>query len=240
MASEYLKWLARDVKPEEKRELTKKEKWQNWWYYHKWHLVIGALILLVVVGLIRDVAANKSNQPDYQVAYVGTGLLPDDTAAALESALAELGEDLNGDGQVLVRVNQYSTYSEEADYASVVSGATLLMADMSSNESFFYLMEDPEDFQATYPVLAYADGTLPEEGGEITGTLWYSWADYPVLTGLALGSYTQMYLTTEVTGDSQEFLSGLYIGRRGFADNASFEYMEGCTALWQKLIAGAE
>ena len=41
MASEYHKWIARNEKPEEKRQLTKEEKWKNWWYYHKWHVVIA-------------------------------------------------------------------------------------------------------------------------------------------------------------------------------------------------------
>lgn len=239
MASEYLKWLARDVKPEEKRELTRKEKWKNWWYYHKWHVVIGLVALLFVIGFIRDVISNRNNQPDYQVAYIGSVSLPDDTAAALESALAQLGEDLNGDGQVLVNVNQYTFDYDSMDYSSVIAGSTLLMADMSNNDSFFFLMEDPEDFQAQYQVLSYSDGTFPEEDEEVTEGLWYSWSDCPTLTGLDLGSYTLDYTMEEITGDSQELLSTLYIGRRGFDSTSAFEYLDGCNALWQKLTENA-
>ena len=37
MASEYWKWKFKDVRPEEKRELTPEEKRKNWWHYHRWH-----------------------------------------------------------------------------------------------------------------------------------------------------------------------------------------------------------
>lgn len=240
MASEYLKWLARDVKPEEKRELTPKEKWKNWWYYHKWHVVIGLIALLCVAGLIRDIVSNRNNQPDFQVAYISATSLPDDTAAALESALAELGEDLNGDGQVLVQVNQYTFSLDSMDYSSVIAGSTLLMADMSNSDSIFFLMEDPEVFQEQYQILSYSDGVYPEEGEEITAPLWYAWSDCPTLTGLDLGSYTLDYTMEEITGDSQVLLSGLYIGRRGFPDEADAEYVKGCNTFWEKMIEGTK
>ena len=35
MAGEYVRWLARVVKPAEKKELTPEEKRRNWWAYHK-------------------------------------------------------------------------------------------------------------------------------------------------------------------------------------------------------------
>lgn len=34
MASEYLKWKYRDVKPDQTVELTPRQKRANWWYYH--------------------------------------------------------------------------------------------------------------------------------------------------------------------------------------------------------------
>ena len=36
MAGEYVRWLARNEKPREKRELSPEEKRRNWWAYHKW------------------------------------------------------------------------------------------------------------------------------------------------------------------------------------------------------------
>ena len=50
MASEYLKYLNRDVKPEgPPPELTPKEKRRNWWYYH-WKIV-AVVCIIVLAGV---------------------------------------------------------------------------------------------------------------------------------------------------------------------------------------------
>ena len=43
-----------DLKPDEPRQLTRKEKAANWWYYHRLHVGIAAAVLAVVVWLAAD------------------------------------------------------------------------------------------------------------------------------------------------------------------------------------------
>lgn len=151
MASEYLKWKYRDVQPDEPVELTPRQKRANWWYYHKWYVLLGAGLLALGIYLGARVLGVGQVKPDYQVAYVGSAALPEETAAALESALADLGTDCNGDGQVLVQLNQYvmgDSSGEGAVYA--YAGSTKLMADLDACESYFFLLEDPEAFQENY------------------------------------------------------------------------------------------
>ena len=107
MASEYLKWKYRDVKPDQAVELTPRQKRANWWYYHKWYVLLGAGLLAASIYLVARALGFGQVTPDYQVAYVGSTALPEDTVTALETALADLGSDCDGDGQVVVRVNQY-------------------------------------------------------------------------------------------------------------------------------------
>ena len=109
MASKYLEWLHRDVQPEVPRELTGKEKFANWWDYHIWHVIAGGILLVILAYLVWHYLGIGQVEPDYQIAYMGTEFLPADTAEALENALAALGEDCNGDGEVTVRLNQYTT-----------------------------------------------------------------------------------------------------------------------------------
>ena len=52
MASEYLKWKYRDVKPRETKELTPAEKRKNWWHYHKWHILTGVVLAAALASLI--------------------------------------------------------------------------------------------------------------------------------------------------------------------------------------------
>ena len=247
MAGEYYRWLARDVKPEEKRELTREEKWKNWWHYHKWHVLIGVVVLLLAANLGMDVLTDYTTAPDYSVAYVGSSYLPEDTADQLAEALAQMGEDLNGRGGVHVTVHQYIIYpAESMDLAAGSMNQTMLYtaqvqlaADLENGSSFFFLMEDPEQFQADYQVLAYPDGTLPGDTETGAQPLFYPWTDCPVLTELPLGGFAVEDFETTYTGDSQDVLSGLYIGRRGFEEGRIPDGYEGCETLWNQLIAGA-
>ena len=240
MASEYLKQKYKDVKPDPPKELTPEEKRKNWWYYHKWHVVGGIVLALLAANLIWDVTGRGKPKPDYQVGYVGSLSLPDDTVSAMGAALAAYGEDLNGDGQVLVRIRQYVS-NADGDPSAVSAIAVQLIADVSEQESFLFLLEDPESFQRYYRALSYRDGSLPPEEDNSVDNMALRWEDCPVLAGLDLGDYThEMFGIGTITGSSQELLSDLYIARRGFWEGTEPEYAENYTALWEALTEGAD
>ncbi len=234
MASEYLKWKYRDVKPEQAQEATPAQRRKNWWYYHKWHIVIGLIVLLIAGGILRS-ALNKV-EPDCQIAYVGRYPLPDDTAAALEAGFASLCGDLNGDGKAVVRLKQYAG---GADIEAAYSAEVTLTSDLLEYESFLFLLEDPVQFQLNYHSLCRLDGSLPEAGDNATEELCLLWSQCPVLAQMALGTYSYTAEGQLVTGSSNELLAGLYIARRGFWEGKTVPNPEGCEALWKKLTEGA-
>ncbi|MDE6590172.1 MAG: hypothetical protein K2K53_07505 [Oscillospiraceae bacterium] len=238
MASEYLKWKYRDVKPAEKVELTRSEKRKNWWYYHKWHVVIGVVLAGIGINILCHALGLGQIRPDYQIAYVGDNALPDDTAAAIEAAFASLGEDLNGDGRITVRLNQYaSTGGFDAEMA--VSAEVTLMADIMNRDSYFFLLENPAWFQVNYRSLRRLDGSLPPEGDYSADGTYLAWGDCPALANMELGSYSYQAVGNTVTGSSDELAAGLSVARRGFWTGESCKYPEGCDALWDKLVEGA-
>lgn len=241
MASEYLKKKYKDVKPEEKRELTPEERRKNWWHYHKWHVAAGAVLIALAAGLLWEALGIGRVDPDYQAAYVGRYSLPEETAQALQEGLASLGEDLNGDGVVSVRLNQYPT-DYGADAEASIASQTALMADLVSCESCLFLLEDPEAFLQNGPILRRLDGSLPEEDEKVpVEELALPWSQCPALAGLPLGEYRYGLPSGEaLTGDSQALLSGLYVGRRGFWTERTCAWPEGCDALWEKMTEGAE
>lgn len=236
MASEYLKKKYQDVKPDTPRELTRAEKRKNWWYYHKWHVGI-VLVLLAIVGSIVWNALSQV-EPDLQIAYVGTAPLPSDTAAALEAGISALAEDLNGDGKVLVHLQQYVS-SPDADPTNVMAAEVQLIADISEQESFLFLLEDPEAFQEKYHTLCRLDGSLPDEGDNSVDGSVLAWNKCPVLAGLDLGDYSYDLFGGTITGHSRDLISGLSIGRRGFWREEDPSFQAGYTALWETLTEGA-
>ena len=220
MASEYLKWKYRDVKPREEVELTPKEKRKNWWHYHKRHVVIGVVAAVFLAVTAWESLGRGGPKPDYQFAYVGSGGLSEDTVSALETGLAALGTDQNGDGKVVVSICQYP-YS--TDPQTVMAVQIRLMADLSDCESYFFLLEDPDQFQASYHILCRLDGSLPEDDEDSAQGMYLPWTQCPALAGL----------------DPDGEVSGLSLARRGFWSEKTAPYPEGCQALWSALTQGA-
>lgn len=242
MASEYLKWKYRDVQPDKPVELTAKERRANWWYYHKWHVVLGVILFLALADIGAHVLGIGKVRPDYQIAYVGSADLPEDTVTALETALAELGTDCNGDGRVIVQLNQYASAAGSGDSDAAMyayAASTALMADLESCDSYFFLLEDPDAFQRNYQILRRLDGSLPDEYDRDYESCYLLWTDCPVLAALPLGGYSETVLTQEISGDSQTLLSGLSLARRGFWTDKAAKYSSECDILWDALTEGA-
>ena len=242
-------WVTKDSQEtyennEPVRTYTKAEKAGNWWHYHKWQVVVVIILLVVAAFIIKDTFFRA--KPDYQVAYVGLQNLPEDTGTALTEALESFCDDRNGDGQVLVQLNQYAVElesgAETTDAYSQMAGITRLSADLSSSDgSYIFLLENPETFQEYTGALRYLDGTIPEDGESAKDweNMVYRWTDCPVLTGLDLGTYTGYTLVDDTTGNNQDVLGELYIGCRGtWTDKAAEGYAED-DVIWQKLTEGA-
>lgn len=242
MASKYLMWKYRDVRPEKPRELTAREKRANWWHYHKWY-VFGGIVLAIALGNILWNALGVGKVvPDCQVAYVGAALLPEDTVSALENALARLIAGEGGDGEIVVKVNQYVSAGGSGDedaamYATATN--TTMMADLTSCDSYFFLLEDPYTFQQKYQVLRRLDGTLPTDFDRDYENCYLAWTDCPALAGLELGSYAETILDQTWSGGNQELLSHFYIARRGFWTDKTVSDPDKCDALWAALTKGA-
>lgn len=242
MAGEYVRWLARDVKPMEKKELTPQEKRRNWWDYHKWHVIIAIVCLLFVVVQVSGVVHSARNKPDYTIAYVGFVELPDELARALETAIATQGEDLNGNGQVQVELVQYRIFDESADadpalWEQAYSASMQLTSNIEMVESMIYLLEDPELFNTGYPVLCHTDGTFPGEDSD--APMYHLWKDCPVLTELELGAISLPTDDGSLVLDCQEAMANIAVARRGLWDDDPTERTDGAIRLFETLIQGA-
>lgn len=221
MAGEYYKWLARDVKPEVKRELTRAEKWKNWWHYFKYHVIIGLVLAGIGISLVCHALGVGQVRPDYAVAYVGTVSLSDETVAALQERFAALGRDENGDGQIHVQINQYVRYSTgDSDTLYFAQAAEAqLIGDITDCDSYFFLLEDPEAFQKSMHVLCGLDGSLPADSDHSAEGKYVLVSDCPALAALS------------------EELGDLALARRGFWTEKETKYAEGCALLWDSLTS---
>ena len=213
-------------KPEESdRQYTPLELAANWLYYHIWPILIFAGIALIIGSWIYSAATNQP--PDYRIAYVGESPLPTSAEAAMKSLFLSLGEDLNGDGKVEVVIKSYNASSNPGLAPQMAAAAVVgLLTDVQSQESHFFLLEDPAAFQQQYPVLAMADGTVPDEEDRSAEGKVYALRDCPILE------------TQEMDELARYALNQLYLGRRYYWGDPP-ENLAAWEQLWAALTAGA-
>lgn len=226
------------AQPEMSEQQKKLKKWKNWWYYHKWYVVCGIILLGIIVNVVGSLLGLWTKSPDFQIAYIGKTELPQDTIDALEQAFIPVASDFNGDGEVIVQINQYIDDVQSSDvetayyaYASEIS----LIGDISNCESYFFLMDDPEHFQQEFQLLASFDGSCPENMDYSIEDKVIAWSDCPILSEPDLGTYSTIISGESVSGSNQDLLSELYLGRRCFLTDNLTDHAEQCSKLWDDL-----
>ena len=206
-----------------KNSNSKQELFYTWFHYHKWTLLAGLFGLCTFIAVTLTVSGIWSKQPDYCIAYVGSHALTDDMYDTVVSVFSENGTDANHDGKVLVQIRQYIVPDDSSADEDMVTSQ--LTTDINACESYFFILENPEDFQYTFGLLQYLNGALPAlddysaDGKTIPLSRSKLFAD--ALSGLDAGS--------------AEFMGSLSIGVRGFWTGKTCENPEENAALWQML-----
>ena len=123
-------------------------KLKNFWFYYKKHVLIGlaALAVLTFLGIQKA----STPKPDYHIALVQAVPCTEAELTALEQRFTAAGEDLNGDGRVLVKVHTYFVDLKEGSDNVGFSNAdpvAALDADLIGNVSGIFLLEDVDTFR---------------------------------------------------------------------------------------------
>ena len=194
----------------------KKRSRANWWYYN-WGIVAVAAMVIVGVAYVAH-GLLTTVDPDYTVAVVTAEALPDEAVQRLQTALADYAEDANGDGAVVVQVNNYTWSADAAltDMNGQMAGATQMNTDLANGESKIWILEDPEGFEQAY-------GALSEKLGADWQTKLMPWSDLPALSALELGSYA-----TAADGSQTVDVQSRFAGY-------SVAVFDASDALWQAL-----
>ena len=194
----------------------KKRSRANWWYYN-WGIVTVAAMVIVGVAYVAH-GLLTTVDPDYTVAVVTAEALPDEAVQRLQTALADYAEDANGDGAVIVQVNNYTWSADAAltDMNGQMAGATQMNTDLANGESKIWILEDPDGFEQAY-------GALSEKLGAEWQTKLIPWRSQPALSGLELGSYN-----TAADGSQTVDIQSRFAGY-------SVAVFDASDALWQAL-----
>ena len=196
-----------DLKPDEEKPLTPKEKRANFWYYNKWKIAAGLLLVVVVGIFIADVVGKVA--PDLNIAVVCQKGIPDAVTNRLGDALVEAGlvPDLNGDGRQMVTVNPYNLNfdeGEQVDYATQMASSVKMVTDLQVAQSVVFLMDNPALMDEYYDCFSEANGAVLVPLEEAAG-----------FAGLDL---TTQNIATGESEDGGKYLEGFTLVRRGLND----------------------
>lgn len=138
----------------------------NLWYYHKWHILVGALVLFVLgVSVVQCV---RNEKPDVSILYVADIDLGNTNRKAVENFIAPYYDDVTGDDKKtmsLAFMNENDKTTKDRLQTEVVAGEhTLYFLDRASFDWLlkFNIFAPLEDIMGTLP-----ENALNEYGIEI-------------------------------------------------------------------------
>lgn len=204
---------------------TKKDKRKNWWYYHKIQLLIILIGIALVFSFVYSIVTKVS--PDYQIGMITSYTLSDGIIESLQDYIAEYADDLNGDGQVVVQINQYTLSSDEnLDYNTLQASVVRFTADASSADSIIYFHDADGLAYFTEDTLSgffsYTDGTAMPEGATDFENAMYSWSEISALEQYQPPTLEDDYMASELSSEDIKALLERYrISIRSLSENIS-------------------
>lgn len=204
---------------------TKKDKWNNFWFYHRVHVIVGIIAVIFVGYLVYDMVTKV--HPDYNVAVLSSQFVSTDVTDMLAEELEKYGEDLNGDGQVVVQVNLFEIAQGEAadsmDVNMQMAGVVKFQADLQMGESYLYFTDDASfsAYGREEGVFAYLDGSAVPEGADDYENMRLPMSECKGLADTQIGEIFQDFSLSvrEVRQDLLEDNPDYYLGAREMYEN---------------------
>jgi hypothetical protein len=116
---------------------TPKGKLAHFWDYHK-GAIIGAAVALAIAAffIVQTVTRVK---PDYQICMATMTTVPEVIVAQMEQELQAYGVDLNGDGKVVVSIQNLNVSMEDsASYDMAAISHQTVLAHMAAQDVLIY------------------------------------------------------------------------------------------------------
>ncbi len=128
----------------------------NLWYYHKWHILVGALVLLVLAVTVTQCI--KKDEPDVCILYVGDMDIGKTGRESVKATFADYYGDVTGDGNkslIITFMGEKDKDTKERLQIEVVAG----------DHSIYFLNKEYFEWLQPYKVLAPLEdvlGVMPE------------------------------------------------------------------------------
>ena len=116
-----------------------KKKFENFWYYYKWHTVLAVFIIAVLIVGTAQCSTKREN--DYLIMLGFKRYVPEKVINSMCDYIEKYGEDINEDGEVIVQIMDVSTYSGQ-DSELFKAASSKMEAESFRNEIMLYIVDD--------------------------------------------------------------------------------------------------
>jgi hypothetical protein len=107
-------------------------------YYYKWHAIIVLVVIILAILTIHDISSRPNY--DYRLMIVSDLYLMQEDTDLLSKRISELGEDVNGDGQILVSVDPvYLESSTAGDMQMIMAAQAKVIGEVTAGETYLFM-----------------------------------------------------------------------------------------------------
>ena len=110
---------------------------ENFWYHHKVGVLVGAFSLFALIIVIGQIVTRE--RPDYKAVLVTENALMPEQVTYFEQFLVPYGEDVNGDGEVVVQITALHLGGKV--YSNQDANAQALQMHLISGDTLLYIYE---------------------------------------------------------------------------------------------------
>lgn len=138
-------------------------KLSHFWYYYKWLVIVIALTAAIFIFFTVQCATRT--QADYSVVLYLNQSVGFEQRIGIQEMLAKSGEDINGDGQVIVEVFDVSFDDREPNINIISANRIKAMGQMSLSNSMIYITDSTRfpEYQA-YGLFQPLDWLTAQDG----------------------------------------------------------------------------
>lgn len=117
-----------------------KEWWKNFWFYYKWHLLVGAIVIGVITATVVDMANHV--EPDIYILFSGEYMLTEEDNQILKERVESTITDVNNDGKVVATLIQIPLKldSERVDETTAASNMQM-QAQFVTGKQHIYVLD---------------------------------------------------------------------------------------------------
>ena len=176
------------------------EEWSHWlenvfWYHYKWYYFVGVFAAVLLISSVVSFVARVDY--DWTVPYVHVGEADKGGAAAVKKVLTSLGSDVNGNGKVQIKVEEYPETGDP--------GRKDMLGLLLESGNILFVMDG--ETLGLYQALGYFSDAVPLGEG-----LWAASHDAPV-TPFTLEEYREYGYTQEQIDDSNAYMARQHADR---------------------------